>query len=55
VVHGAADPFFPLGNAKALAKEIPGATLLALNGVGAELPSRAHAEVAAAVLARTAQ
>ena len=48
VVHGAADPFFPVGNAKALAEEIPGATLLVLDGVGAELPSRAHAEVATA-------
>ena len=50
-----ADPFFPVGNAKALAEEIPGATLLVLDGVGAELPSRAHAEVATAVLAHTAQ
>jgi pimeloyl-ACP methyl ester carboxylesterase len=54
VVHGAADPFFPVGNARALAGEIPGATLLVLDGVGAELPRRAHAEVAAAVLAHTA-
>ncbi len=54
VVHGAADPFFPVGNAKALAEEIPGATLLVVDGVGAELPSRAHAEVATAVLAHTA-
>jgi pimeloyl-ACP methyl ester carboxylesterase len=44
VVHGAADPFFPVGNAEALAKEIPGATLRVLDGVGAELPRRAHAE-----------
>lgn len=55
VVHGAADPFFPVGNAEALAREIPGASLLVLDGVGAELPGRAHAEVAAAVLAHTAQ
>jgi pimeloyl-ACP methyl ester carboxylesterase len=54
VVHGAADPFFPLGNAEALAAEIPGATLRVLDGVGAELPGRAHADVAAAVLAHTA-
>ena len=54
VVHGAADPFFPVGNAKALAEEIPHATLLVLDGVGAELLSRAHAEVATAVLAHTA-
>jgi pimeloyl-ACP methyl ester carboxylesterase len=45
VVHGAADPFFPVGNAKALAEEIPGATLLVLDGVGAELPRRTHAEI----------
>jgi pimeloyl-ACP methyl ester carboxylesterase len=54
VMHGAADPFFPVGNAEALAEEIPGASLLVLDGVGAELPRRAHAEVAAAVLAHTA-
>ncbi len=54
VVHGATDPFFPLRHAQALAAEIPGATLLVLDDVGAELPRRAHAEVAAAVLAHTA-
>jgi pimeloyl-ACP methyl ester carboxylesterase len=54
VVHGAADPFFPVGNAEALAAEIPGASLQVLDGVGAELPRRAHAQVAAAVLAHTA-
>src|SRR3954447_7430572 len=54
VVHGAIDPFFPVGNAEALAREIPGATLEVLDGVGAELPRRAHAEVAAAMLAHTA-
>jgi hypothetical protein len=35
--------------------EIPGATLLVLDGVGAELPSRAYEQVATAVLAHTAQ
>ncbi|MGI5131813.1 alpha/beta fold hydrolase [Pseudonocardia sp. CA-107938] len=55
VVHGAADPFFPVGNAEALAAEIPGARLLVVEGMGAELPRRAHAEVAAAVLAHTAR
>jgi len=54
VVHGAADPFFPVGNAQALAEEIPGATLRVLEGVGAELPRRVHAEVAGAVVAHTA-
>ncbi|MFC4943125.1 alpha/beta fold hydrolase [Pseudonocardia sp. GCM10023141] len=54
VVHGAADPFFPVGNAQALAREIPGATLRVLDGVGAELPRRAHAQVAEAMLTHTA-
>src|SRR4051794_18647724 len=54
VLHGAVDPFFPVGNAEALAREIPGVTLRVLDGVGAELPRRVHAEVAAAVLAHTA-
>jgi hypothetical protein len=44
-----------VGNARALAREIPGATLLVLDGIGAELPRRAHAQVAAAVLADTAR
>jgi pimeloyl-ACP methyl ester carboxylesterase len=54
VVHGAADPFFPVGNAEALAEAIPGATLMVLDGVGAELPRRAHAQVATAMLTHTA-
>ncbi|WP_232665678.1 alpha/beta fold hydrolase [Pseudonocardia sp. TRM90224] len=54
VVHGADDPFFPIGNAEALAREIPGARLHVLPGVGAELPRRAHAEIAEAILSHTA-
>jgi pimeloyl-ACP methyl ester carboxylesterase len=50
VVHGGADPFFAPGNAKALAQEIPGATLKVLDGVGAELARQTHAQVAAAML-----
>jgi pimeloyl-ACP methyl ester carboxylesterase len=34
VIHGTADPMFPLGHAEALATEIPGARLLALDGAG---------------------
>ncbi len=41
VLHGTADPLFPLGNGEALAAEIPGATLRVLEGVGHEFPSRA--------------
>jgi pimeloyl-ACP methyl ester carboxylesterase len=53
VLHGTADPLFPLPHGRALAAEIPGARLLLLDGVGAEPPGRVHAEVAEAVLAHT--
>jgi pimeloyl-ACP methyl ester carboxylesterase len=38
VVHGTADPLFPLPHCEALAAAIPNAALLALQGVGHELP-----------------
>ena len=34
VIHGTADPMFPIEHGQALAKEIPGATLLPLEGAG---------------------
>ena len=34
VIHGTADPMFPIGHGEALAEEIPGATLLLLEGAG---------------------
>jgi pimeloyl-ACP methyl ester carboxylesterase len=34
VIHGTADPMFPLGHGEALADEIPGARLLRLEGAG---------------------
>lgn len=34
VVHGTADPMFPLGHGHALAASIPGSTLLAIDGAG---------------------
>ena len=34
VIHGTADPMFPLGHGQALAGEIPGAKLLTLEGAG---------------------
>ena len=34
VVHGSADPMFPIGHGEALAEEIPGARLLRLDGAG---------------------
>ncbi|NUT35337.1 MAG: alpha/beta hydrolase [Hamadaea sp.] len=53
VVHGDEDPFFPHGNAVALAAEIPGATLLTLAGVGQGLPRVAWPEVVDALLSHT--
>jgi pimeloyl-ACP methyl ester carboxylesterase len=40
VIHGTEDPMYPYGNAVALAKEIPGARLVALERVGHEVPPR---------------
>lgn len=52
VVHGRADPFFPLGNGEALAAEIPAARLLVLDDMGTALRSTTADQVAAAMLAR---
>jgi hypothetical protein len=47
-------PVLPGRQRRALAAKMPSATLKILDGVGAELPRQAHAQVAAAVLAHTA-
>jgi pimeloyl-ACP methyl ester carboxylesterase len=51
VVHGRRDPFFPVGNAEALAREIPDAPLLVLERAATAIPDAAAGEVAAAMLA----
>ncbi|MGO1947773.1 alpha/beta fold hydrolase [Brachybacterium tyrofermentans] len=51
VVHGRRDPFFPLGNGEALAREIPDAQLLVLDQAATTIPGSAAGEVAAAMLA----
>lgn len=38
VLHGTADPLFPYGHAEALAREIPGAVLVPLPGMGHQMP-----------------
>jgi pimeloyl-ACP methyl ester carboxylesterase len=40
VLHGTEDPLFPFGHAEALAAEIPDARLLALEGMGHQMPPR---------------
>jgi pimeloyl-ACP methyl ester carboxylesterase len=51
VVHGRRDPFFPIGNGEALAREIPAARLLVLERAATAIPDAAAGEVAAAMLA----
>ena len=49
VVHGRRDPFFPVGNGEALAREIPGARLLVLEEASTVAPESASAGIAAAM------
>lgn len=50
VVHGRHDRFFPVGNAEAIAREIPGARLLVLEDAATAIPDAATAEIAEAML-----
>jgi pimeloyl-ACP methyl ester carboxylesterase len=54
VIHGTADPMFPVEHGQALAEEIPGARLLTLDGAGHGLARADWAAVAAAIHAHTA-
>jgi pimeloyl-ACP methyl ester carboxylesterase len=55
VFHGTEDPVFPYEHGQALAREIPGARLVRLEGAGHELPPRLlWNQVGAAILAHTA-
>jgi pimeloyl-ACP methyl ester carboxylesterase len=51
VVHGRRDPFFPVGNGEALAREISGARLLVLERAATAIRDADAGEVAAAMLA----
>jgi pimeloyl-ACP methyl ester carboxylesterase len=51
VVHGRRDPFFPVGNGEALARQIPGARLLVLERAARAIPDADAGVVAAAMLA----
>jgi pimeloyl-ACP methyl ester carboxylesterase len=53
VVHGRRDPFFPVGNGEAIAREIPGARLLVLEDAATAIPAAAAGDVAAAMLTVT--
>ena len=54
VLHGTEDPLFPLEHGETLAREIPGARLVPLEGAGHELPPRPlWDQVVAAILEQT--
>jgi len=52
VLHGTEDPMYPYPNAVALAEEIPGAQLFALERVGHEVPPRALWDVVVGAILR---
>jgi pimeloyl-ACP methyl ester carboxylesterase len=54
VIHGTEDPILPFPHGQALAAEIPGARLEAMDGVGHELPEGEWDHVIGVVLAHTA-
>jgi pimeloyl-ACP methyl ester carboxylesterase len=53
VIHGTEDPVLPYPHGVALANEIPGATLLTIEGMGHELPRGAWPEIVPAIIAHT--
>jgi pimeloyl-ACP methyl ester carboxylesterase len=53
VVHGTADPMFPIGHGKALAEEIPDARLLRLEGAGHGVYRADWEAIVAAILEHT--
>jgi pimeloyl-ACP methyl ester carboxylesterase len=53
VVHGTEDPVLPYGNGVALAREIPGAELLALEQTGHEVPRTVWGVLVPAILEHT--
>ena len=55
VIHGTEDPFFQLGHAFALEREIPGARLIRVEQMGHELPRTSWDLVVPAILRHTAQ
>jgi len=54
VIHGTADPMFPLEHGEALAQEIPRATLLPLEGAGHGVDRADWDTIVRAVLDHTA-
>lgn len=55
VIHGTADPMFPLAHGEALVEEIPRATLLPVGGAGHGLDRRDWSSIVPAILEHTAR
>jgi pimeloyl-ACP methyl ester carboxylesterase len=55
IIHGTADPMFPIEHGEALAQEIPGARLLPLEGAGHGVDRADWETIAGAILAHTAE
>lgn len=55
VIHGTADPMFPIEHGEALAREIPAAGLLRLEGAGHGIDRADWETIAGAILAHTAR
>ncbi len=53
MIHGTADPMFPLAHGDALAAEIPGARLLRLEGAGHGLDPADRETIAATIIEHT--
>jgi pimeloyl-ACP methyl ester carboxylesterase len=53
IIHGTADPMFPMGHGEALAEEIPNARLLRLDGAGHGIYQADWDDVVAAILEHT--
>jgi len=54
VIHGTVDPMFPLAHGEALAEEIPGASLMTLDGAGHGIEPADWEPIVRAILAHTA-
>ena len=54
MIHGTADPMFPIEHGQALAEEIPGARLLPLEGAGHGVYRADWEMIAAAIIEHTA-